>query len=145
MPRCVGRAGQTVAQRNGAGGKQLLQLTRGVPQKFFLVGITHKERKAKKNKTLSSLEPGPGVSIIYRYPRYCTLTDFETSRNFHNHSPQVAAQDAGLHTTYCTTVNYNQLSTIEISTVRPSMRRIPYSMDVLEWGNEAHLRPWPKH
>ena len=40
---------------------------------------------------------------------------------------------------------YNQLSTIEISTVRPSMRGIPYLMDFLLLGNEAHLRPWPKN
>ena len=34
---------------------------------------------------------------------------------------------------------------IEISTVRPSMRGIPYLMDFLDLGNEAHLRPWPKN
>ena len=25
------------------------------------------------------------------------------------------------------------------------MRGIPYSIDVLDLGNEAHLRPWPKN
>ena len=43
------------------------------------------------------------------------------------------------------TVNYYQLSTIEISTVRPSMRGIPYLMDFLDLGNLAHLRLWPKN
>ena len=38
-------------------------------------------------------------------------------------------------------LKYNQLSTIEISTVRPSMGEIPYLIDFLDLGNEAHLRP----
>ena len=33
------------------------------------------------------------------------------------------------------TGKYNQLSTIETSTVRPSMRGIPYLMDFLDLGN----------
>ena len=40
---------------------------------------------------------------------------------------------------------YNQLSTIETSTVTPSMRGIHYIMDFSAMENEAHLRPWPKN